>query len=927
MTEKQQRDAARVFASYWGEHGDEKQDTQRFWMDLLQNVLGVENPSQFIEFEVPVMLSHTSFIDGFIPSTRVLIEQKSEDIDLKKGSRQSDGSMLTPFQQARRYAGYLPHNQNPRWIVVCNFREFQIHDMNRPNDEPELLKLEELETQFHRLHFLVDTGDTNIKKEMEISLQAGDIVGVLYDALLEKYKDPTDPETLKSLNALCVRLVFCLYAEDAGIFGARGMFHDYLKRHVADARRALIDLFKVLDTKEEERDPYMDEDLAAFPYVNGGLFAEESVVIPRLDESIVDLILHKASEDFDWSEISPTIFGAVFESTLNPETRRAGGMHYTSIENIHKVIDPLFLDGLKREFSEIAAIGEIKARNRKFRAFQAKLAGLKFLDPACGSGNFLTETYLSLRRLENDILRQLTDQVMFGGVQKEDLIQVSIGQFYGIEINDFAVTVARTALWIAESQMMKETEDVVHMSLDFLPLRSYANITEGNALRLDWESVVPKHQLSYIMGNPPFVGYSLQSKEQKKDILSIYVNEKGKPYKTAGKIDYVAGWYFKASQLIQGTNIRIAFVSTNSITQGEQVAGVWKPLYDRFGIHIDFAYRTFRWDSEANLKAHVHCVIVGFSVAPNNAEKRIYSEEHFQMAENINAYLMDAPTVFIESRSKSLCEVPEMLYGNKPTDGGFLFLTNDEYQDVQKREPEILKYIRRVYGASEFINKKPRFCIWLVGVSPAEVRKSKFIMERVESVRKFRLASTKAATRKSAEMPTLFQEVRHPNSDYIIVPCHSSETRKYIPLGFVSPEIIVNNAVQIIPNATTYHFGVLTSNVHMAWMRAVCGRIKSDYRYSKDIVYNNFPWPTPTEEQKTKIEQTAQGILDARALYTDCSLADLYDEVTMPVELRRSHQANDKAVMAAYGFPVRTTTEASCVAELMRMYQRLVEGK
>ena len=927
MTEKQQRDAARAFASYWGEHGDEKQDTQRFWMDLLQNVLGVENPSQFIEFEVPVMLSHTSFIDGFIPSTRVLIEQKSEDIDLKKGSRQSDGSMLTPFQQARRYAGYLPHNQNPRWIVVCNFREFQIHDMNRPNDEPELLKLEELETQFHRLHFLVDTGDTNIKKEMEISLQAGDIVGVLYDALLEKYKDPTDPETLKSLNALCVRLVFCLYAEDAGIFGARGMFHDYLKRHVADARRALIDLFKVLDTKEEERDPYMDEDLAAFPYVNGGLFAEESVVIPRLDESIVDLILHKASEDFDWSEISPTIFGAVFESTLNPETRRAGGMHYTSIENIHKVIDPLFLDGLKREFSEIAAIGEIKARNRKFRAFQAKLAGLKFLDPACGSGNFLTETYLSLRRLENDILRQLTDQVMFGGVQKEDLIQVSIGQFYGIEINDFAVTVARTALWIAESQMMKETEDVVHMSLDFLPLRSYANITEGNALRLDWESVVPKHQLSYIMGNPPFVGYSLQSKEQKKDILSIYVNEKGKPYKTAGKIDYVAGWYFKASQLIQGTNIRIAFVSTNSITQGEQVAGVWKPLYDRFGIHIDFAYRTFRWDSEANLKAHVHCVIVGFSVAPNNAEKRIYSEEHFQMAENINAYLMDAPTIFIESRSKSLCEVPEMLYGNKPTDGGFLFLTNDEYQDVQKREPEILKYIRRVYGASEFINNKPRFCIWLVGVSPAEVRKSKFIMERVESVRKFRLASTKAATRKSAEMPTLFQEVRHPNSDYIIVPRHSSETRKYIPLGFVSPEIIVNDAVQIIPNATTYHFGVLTSNVHMAWMRAVCGRIKSDYRYSKDIVYNNFPWPTPTEEQKTKIEQTAQGILDARALYTDCSLADLYDEVTMPVELRRSHQANDKAVMAAYGFPVRTTTEASCVAELMRMYQRLVEGK
>lgn len=924
MTEKQQRDAAKSFVSYWKNHGDEKQETQRFWMDLLQNILDIESPSQFIEFEVPVKLDHTSFIDGYIPATHVLIEQKSSDVDLKKGYKQSDGSMLTPFQQARRYAGYLPHNQNPRWIVVCNFQEFQIHDMNRPNDEPEILKLEELETEFYRLHFLVDTGNTNIKKEMEISLQAGDIVGVLYDALLEKYKDPSDPETLKSLNALCVRLVFCLYAEDAGIFGTHGMFHDYLKAHTQDTRRALIDLFKVLDTKPENRDPYMDDDLAAFPYVNGGLFADESVVIPRLDETIVDLILHKASEDFDWSEISPTIFGAVFESTLNPETRRSGGMHYTSIENIHKVIDPLFLDGLKAELKSIQEISVEKTRSAKLRAFQKKLAGLTFLDPACGSGNFLTETYLSLRRLENEVLRSLTTQVMLGGVQKEELILVSIGQFYGIEINDFAVTVARTALWIAESQMMKETEEVVRMSLDFLPLKSYANITEGNALRLNWEDVVPKYKLNYIMGNPPFVGYSLQSKSQKEDILSIYVDEKGKPYKTAGKIDYVSGWYFKASQFMQGTSIRVAFVSTNSITQGEQVSGVWKPLYNRFGIHIDFAYRTFRWDSEASLKAHVHCVIIGFSVAPNSVEKKIYSEGHFQKAENINAYLMDAPTVFIESRSKSLCEVPEMLYGNKPTDGGFLFLTNDEYQDVQKREPEILKYIRRVYGASEFINNKPRFCIWLVGVSPAEIRKSKFIMERVESVRKFRLASTKAATRKSAEMPTLFQEVRHPNSDYIIVPRHSSETRKYIPLGFVSPEIIVNDAVQIIPNATTYHFGVLTSNVHMAWMRAVCGRIKSDYRYSKDIVYNNFPWPTPTEEQKAKIEQTAQGILDARALYPDCSLADLYDEVTMPVELRRAHQANDKAVMAAYGFPVRTTTESSCVAALMKMYQKLV---
>lgn len=934
MTDVQQRAAAKAFVKYWADRGDEKQETQRFWIDLLRNVYGVAEPEKAIEFEYPVKLDHVSFIDGYIRGTRVLIEQKGVDIDLRRGYKQSDGSTLTPYGQARRYAGYLPHDMNPRWIVVCNFREFHIHDMNRPNDAPEVLLLADLERDYPRLQFLVDTGDTSIKKEMEVSLQAGEIVGVLYDELLKQYKDPESAETLKSLNALCVRLVFCLYAEDAGIFGGRGMFHNYLQNHAGEARRALIDLFKVLDTKPEERDPYMDDDLAAFPYVNGGLFADESVVIPRLDEEIVDLIIHKASEDFDWSVISPTIFGAVFESTLNPETRRSGGMHYTSIENIHKVIDPLFLDGLKAELAEIQEIVVDKTRTARLKAFQTKLAGLTFLDPACGSGNFLTETYLSLRRLENKVLallveaarKQVTGQIMLGGGGDMNPIQVSIGQFYGIEINDFAVTVARTALWIAESQMMKETEDVVHMPLDFLPLRSYANIIEGNALRLDWESVVPKYKLNYIMGNPPFVGYSLQSKEQKEDILSIYIDEKGKPYKTAGKIDYVAGWYFKAAQLIQGTNIRVAFVSTNSITQGEQVAGVWKPLYDRFGIHIDFAHRTFRWDSEASLKAHVHCVIVGFSSAPNPAPRVIYSSDRAQVTENINAYLTDAPIVFIESRNRPICDVPQMVYGNKPTDGGFLFLSPEEYQSAISAEPAIGKYIKRIYGATEYINNKVRYCLWLVGVSPVEIRSSPFIMGRVEAVRNFRLNSSKEATRKSAGTPTLFQEIRQPNKEYIIIPRHSSENRRYVPFGFVSPDIIVNDAVQIIPDADLYNFGVLMSNVHMAWVRAVCGRIKSDYRYSKDIVYNNFPWPTPTDEQKAKIGQTAQAILDARALYPDCSLADLYDETTMPPELRKAHQQNDRAVMRAYGFDIKTTTETSCVAELMRMYQRLAEN-
>lgn len=928
MTDTQQKMAARKFAAYWKDKGYEKGQSQTFWLTLLSDVLGVEDVGSFITFEEQVKLDHTSFIDGIIPSTHVLIEQKSIDKNLKAAIKQSDGSLLSPFQQAKRYAAELPYSQRPRWIVICNFAEFHVYDMERPGGDSEVILLADLEKEYYRLQFLVDTGSEHIKKEMEISLQAGELVGALYDALLKQYKDPSSQSTLQSLNKLCVRLVFCLYAEDAGIFGGKSMFHDYLRDvPVSGIRRALVELFKILDQKPESRDKYLADDnpaLAAFPYVNGGLFNDEDIEIPPFTEELKTLLLENASEDFNWSDISPTIFGAVFESTLNPETRRSGGMHYTSIENIHKLIDPLFLDGLKAEFAEIKEITVDRTRKAKLESFQMKLAGLKFLDPACGSGNFLTETYISLRRLENETLSLLhRGQIM---LDVGDPIQVSIGQFYGIEINDFAVTVAKTALWIAESQMMKETEDVVHMSLDFLPLKSYANITEGNALQVDWASVVPKHELNYIMGNPPFVGYSLQSTAQKNDILSVYVDEKGKPYKTAGKIDYVSGWYFKAAQLMQGTAVRTAFVSTNSITQGEQVAGVWKPLYERFGIHIDFAHRTFRWDSEASIKAHVHCVIVGFSNEPNPAPKRIYTTERYQEVENINPYLLDAPNVFIDSRTNSICNVPQMVYGNKPTDGGFLFLSPEERDELLKREPGTEKFIRQIYGATEYINNKARYCLWLVGASPSELRKSPFIMERVEQVRQFRLNSTKAATQRSADTPTLFQEIRHPDSEYIIIPRHSSETRRYIPFGFVQPQIVVNDAVQIIPDAKIYHFGIMMSNVHMAWTRAVCGRIKSDYRYSKDVVYNNFPWPTPTDTQKTKIEQTAQAILDARARYPESSLADLYDELTMPPELRKAHQDNDRAVMQAYGFSVRDMTESICVAELMRMYQSLTEG-
>lgn len=915
----EQKTAAKQFAAYWATRGDEKQDTQSFWLSLLRTVYGVENPAQFIQFEVPVKLDHVSYIDGFISETKVLIEQKSASVDLNRGYKQSDGTFLRPYEQARRYAGFLPHDQNPRWIVVCNFQEFQIYDMNRPNDEPETLRLANLEKEYHRLQFLVDTGSTVVKKEMEVSLQAGEIVGTLYDALLKQYKDPESPETLKSLNALCVRLVFCLYAEDAGVFGSHGMFQQYLQNHIHDARRALIDLFRVLDTQPENRDPYIDEDLAAFPYVNGGLFADEDVVIPRLDENIVDLILHRASEDFDWSVISPTIFGAVFESTLNPETRRKGGMHYTSIENIHKVIGPLFLDDLRAELDAIKAIPVDKTRDKQLRQFQAKLAGLTFLDPACGSGNFLTETYLSLRRLENEVIDALLyGQVILG--QVTDPIRVSIGQFYGIEINDFAVTVAKTALWIAESQMMQETEKLVRHTLDFLPLRSYANIVEGNALRMDWERVVPKRELDYIMGNPPFVGHQWRTKEQAVDLESVC-----KDIPKCGKLDYVCGWYVKAADYMQGTQIHAAFVSTNSISQGESVGILWKPLFTEKHLTIEFAYRTFVWTSEAKDKAAVHCVIVGFTCGTARNTCYLYESDRRRTVEHINGYLVDAPNVFIQSRGKPLTAgLPIMSKGSQPTDGGNLIFSVEERDDLIKKYPQTEELLRRYISADDYINNKIRYCLWLVNISPSKYRNIHPIMERLERVVKCRRQSPTSSVQRNAETPMLFTQIRQPQSQYLAMPEVSSSKRKYIPFGYINPDVIGSNMLYLIPNATLYIFGVMISNVHMAWARTVGGRLKSDYRYTPAI-YNNFPWPTPTDEQKAKIEQTSQAILDARDLYPDASLADLYDPATMPPELVKAHQQNDKAVMRAYGFDIKTTTESSCVAELMRRYQGLME--
>ena len=917
MNKTQQDSAALQFQANWTNRGYEKGESQQFWLDLLSNVFGIQDIGNFITFEGQVKLSHTSFIDGYIPSTKVLIEQKGSHIDLSKPIPQSDGSLLTPFQQAKRYAAELPYSQRPRWIVVCNFRSWYVYDMEQPNGEPQVILLENFHKEYHRLTFLVDKTNEHITREMEISVKAGKIIGEIYDKLLAQYLDPTSPETLHSLNMLCVRLVFCLYAEDAGIFGRKQQFGDYIKDTPApQLRRALLNLFEVLDTPIDERDPYLEPELAAFPYVNGGLFTLQDKSIPQFTDELRDLLLGKASDDFDWSEISPTIFGAIFESTLNPETRRSGGMHYTSIENIHKVIDPLFLNDLRAELDTILAINQEKKRNQQLRDYQQRLASLRFLDPACGSGNFLTETFLSLRRLENECLKALlNDQAALDFF--DDRIFVNIHQFYGIEINDFAATVAKTALWIAESQMVNETAKILARDIDFLPLKSYSNIIEGNALTLDWNTVCPASELSYIIGNPPFVGKKEQTREQKAELVALF----DKKAKGIGNIDYVSGWYKKALTLMEGTNCQAAFVSTNSITQGEQVPILWRELF-KAGINIIFAHRTFRWDSEATLKAHVHCVIIGFSNKINNRKKIIYDGEFSKEVNEINPYLIEGKSIFVDKREKSICDVPAIMYGSMPIDDGHLIFNREDVDLLLQESPNNEKFIRKYAGGDEIIKNKERWCLWLKNISPIELRSSAIIQSRVANTRLFRESSNRPQTLKLADVPYLFGEIRQPETPMLVIPKVSSERRRYIPIAFVQPEVIINGSALIIPDATLYHFGIMISNVHMAWMRVVAGRLETRYQYSGSNVYNNFPWPAITPEQEAEISRTAQAILDARNLYPDCSLADLYDELFMPVELRRAHQANDRAVMRAYGLPV-TTSESDTVAHLFKLYEQL----
>ena len=1110
-------DAVKAFVDRWTGRGYEKGESQQFWTDLLHDVLDIETPSEIISFESQVKLASTSFMDGYIAPTKVLIEQKSIDKDLRKGIKQSDGSLLNPFQQAKRYAAELPVSKHPRWVVTCNFKSFLIYDMENPHGEPEEVLLENLEKDYYRLRFLVEDGKAHLKRELEVSIKAGELVGKLYDAFLKQYGGDVTPRDLHSLNVLCVRLVFCLYAEDAGIF-SKDQFYYYMAQYKPSQMNvALRELFATLDTKYEDRSRFLPQNLKDFPYVNGSLFQQHpGEDIPQFDKAMSELLLKEASLGFDWSEISPTIFGAVFESTLNPETRRSGGMHYTSIENIHKVIDPLFMNELRAEFEKIKEEKHDHKRRQKLETFQNKLASLTFLDPACGSGNFLTETYISLRRLENEAISLRLKGQKLLGLEQLNPIKVNIHQFYGIEINDFAVTVATTALWIAESQMMHETERIIKFDLDYLPLKSFTNIHLGNALRMDWndltrpqsghplhsgegdgfavahpdntyykdgtnrefvtygnridneklilakqyrkaptskeaevwewlrnkkmlglkwrrqqvingyiadfycteiltvleidgevhdtpeavaydeirtdvfakrgirtiriknnectynnvkkliESVLSNPPLQngegvpaertgvrsfdYIMGNPPFVGKSYQTKEQKEDMAIVFNG-----VKNYGNLDYVASWYKKCGEYIRNTTTVCSFVSTNSVCQGIAVPPLWNWMFSN-NIVIDFAYPTFKWNSEAKDKAAVHCVIIGFSDVHNNRQKLLFTNNTAFSVSNINAYLLNAPNIIVENRSQPICNVPNMYVGSCPTDGGGFIIEETELLDLINIEPNSKKYIHPYIGSEEFLHKKKRYCLWLKTIQPTELKQLPKILERVRLVKEFRESSKKEQTRRRANTPTLFAEDRYIETRSLVMPQVSSENRKYIPSDFVDSEVIPSNLLYFVPNAELYHFGVLSSNVHMAWMRVVAGRLESRYRYNAEIVYNNFPWPdlTPNplspdgdiplsplhcgegrggrlaqasrgREVRSKIERTAQAILDARALYPDSSLADLYDEVTMPPELRRAHQNNDRAVMEAYGFDWRNMTESECVAELFKLYSKLVD--
>ncbi|MEI6407754.1 MAG: DNA methyltransferase [Bacteroidota bacterium] len=885
---------ALAFSKEWENESSEHAESKPFWEKFFK-VFAIERKSiARYEASVKKLGNKQGYIDLFWPGN-LIIEHKSKGKDLDKA-----------FHQAIDYFSGLKEYEIPKFILVSDFQRFRLYDLEASTQHD--FPLNELAANVHLFGFIAGYQKRVYKDEDPVNIEAAERMGRLHDRLEEA------GYTGHALEVYLVRMLFCLFSEDTGIF-ERTQFQDLIDTHTkedgSDLALQLAQLFQVLNTPPDKRLKVLDETLAAFPYVNGKLF-EENLPLAAFDSKMREMLLNCCA--LDWSQISPAIFGSMFQAVMNPKERRNLGAHYTSEKNIQKVIKPLFLDELYTEFEKA------KGNRNRLNELHRKIAALHFLDPACGCGNFLIISYRELRNLELLILRELnkTGQMF---LDVKEIIRVDVDQFAGIEYDEFPARVAEVAMWLMDHQMNMKVSDEFGQYFVRLPLNKAAKIVHGNALRVDWAEVVPKEQLSYILGNPPFIGAKMMNETQRADIIAITPNLDG-----VGLLDYVSAWYLKAAQFIRDTLIQVAFVSTNSITQGEQVGVLWGNMLSK-GVKINFAHRTFKWNNEARGVAAVHCVIVGFA-SFDAKQKLIFDYQDAKgepsqiSAQNINPYLVDAATVVLVRRSKPLGNVPEIGIGNKPIDGGHYLFTTEGKVNFLEKEPQSARYFRRWIGSDEFINGWERWCLWLGECPPDVLRKMPEAMKRVQAVREFRLASKSAPTQKLAETPTRFHVENMPDTNFLIIPEVSSERRAYIPIGFVSPETLASNLVKIIPKASLYLFGVLTSLMHMSWVRSVCGRLESRYRYSKDIVYNNFPFPiNPTDAQKQKVEAAAQAVLDTRAKYPNSSLADLYDPLTMPPDLIKAHQALDKAVDLCYRSQA-FTSELNRIEFLFGLYEQ-----
>lgn len=892
------------FAESWAGRGDEKSDTQQYWRDLLDKVLLIPNTSdrQTLWFERRTALD--GFIDALMIQARVLVEQKSLDVDLDRPEPRQ-GTMVTPVEQAKRYSDSLPPSERPSVLITCNFGLFRLYDLEAdplartPQSE---FTLADLPNHINEISRLFAHENSRVVQQEKLSVKAGQRVAKLHDSLAKCFKNLDDPAEHDALAMLTVRLVFCLYAEDANLFKPDAL-RDYVAASTPERLgEDLYDLFEVLDTPIEKRRRYLPESLKVFPYVDGGLFAEQ-IDVPPLTEELRDALL-EISEGFDWSGISPVIFGSLMEETLSHDERRRGGMHYTTVKNIHRLIDPLFLDDLKAELEE----AETKpvaggARTNALNKLHDRIAGLRFLDPACGSGNFLTETYLELRRLENRILADLDKDGQLALDLGDDInpIRVSIGHFHGIEINGFACAVARTALWIAEQQSISDTASIIQgTEANRLPFKDAAHIIEGNALRLDWNQLLSGTECDYVMGNPPFIGQYLMNAGQKEDMKLVW----GKDYD--GYLDYATGWHRKAGEYLTKPDAAFAFVSTNSISQGQPVPSLFRPLFQE-GWRIRFAHRTFAWDAQSTDNAHVHVVIIGMDKAPRPAPvlfeyKDIDGDPDTRTVSNINGYLLDAPNVFVEKRMKVLSpELSAAGRGSQPTDGGNLILDDQETYEEAMSDPIAAKYVRPFRGSRELINGIDRWCLWMHGIEPSEIRKSAFLRRRVDAVKDMRLASKKAPTREKAVTPWLFDEDHQPASRFLCLPKVFSGRRMYATCMSLDPDVIVSDLCYTSPDPTGLAFAIIESRMFIVWQAAVGGRLKSDYRFSNTVVWNNLPLPALDEDTRAALIAAGEGVLAARENHPGQSLADLYDPDYMPADLRAAHRELDKIADVAFG--------------------------